>query len=322
MVRSSVYGYLKYGIETAFQTENSSKTKVFGLEQKISGLQFMVNRINLGQLYSPEIQSFAFGRNEGKMSVEYVLSNPWWLDLIFESGAKTGSSPYVWTWDSSPSANANARTINTASIDIGFQGEQSSGVNLTRTPLGVALSQVSIKTSINEVVRCTADAIWGKENTIGTNTYTATPPTDDINFPYTFVHGSIQTNEGAVVAQVQDVDLTLNTNAELLWGIGSANASSVVRKTLDMTGKFNCSWIDAQFWNDVVNRAEVQNFTLTFDNGLTSTNKRAITFSGTGVGFADHNTNFPVPVDNVFQEMNFAIRNMKVTANNNSSAEP
>lgn len=321
MVRSAVYGYLKYGIESAFQTEQSSKTRVFGLEQKVSGLQFLVNRLNLSQLYSPELSAFAFGRNEGKMSIEFILSNPWFLDLIFETPQKTGSSPYTWTWDSSTSANPNVRALNSASIDVGFQGEQSSGVNLTRTPLGVIATQVAIRTTMNDTIRCTTDLIWGKENTIGTNSYVTNPPTDDIAFPYTFVHGTIQTNEGTVIAQVQDVDLTLNNNAELLWGLGSANAASNFRKVLDMTGRFNCALIDAQHWNDVVGRAEISNFTLKFTNGLSSTNERSITFTGSGVGYNDHNTNL-TPVDPVFQELNFAIRNMKITAVNNSSAEP
>lgn len=331
MVRATSFASLAYGYETAFQTENSSKTKVFGLDQKINGLQFMVNRINLNQLYSPEVQGYAFGRNEGKMSVDFVLSNPWWLDSIFHpytdiSGNPSGSGPYTYTWTS---ANQNSIQFsdlktykgNSLSIDIGFQGEVSSGVNLTRTMLGAIVSQVSIKNTVNDTVKCTADLIWGKEKTIGTNSYPTSATTDNINFPYTFVHGSLQTNEGAVIAQIQDFDMTLNANSELLWGVGNANAVSAFRKTFEMPARFNCAWIDAQFWNDVINRAEVSNFTLTFDNGLGGTSSRKITFTGTGVGFNDHNTNM-VPNDPVFQELNFQIRSMTVTAVNNSATPP
>lgn len=330
MVRSAAYGYLKYGYETAFQTENASKTKVFGLEQKINGLQFMVNRINLAQLNSTELQSFAFGRNEGRMSVEFILSNPWWLDSIFHpftaiTGNPTGANPYTYTWSSSNSALATTGNKNYAgnsvSIDLGFQGETSSGVNLTRTALGGIVSQVAIRTTLNETVKCTADVVWGKENTIGTNTYDTNPPTDNINFPYTFVHGTIQTNQGGVIAQVQNVDLTLNANAELLWGIGSANAVSAFRKVFDITGKFNCAIIDAQHWNAVINRAEVANFTLVFDNGLGGASSRKITFTGSGVGFNDHNTDI-VPVDPVFQDINFQIRSLQVQAVNSSATPP
>lgn len=331
MVRSTSWASLAYGYETAFQTENSSKTKVFGLDQKINGLQFMVNRINLNQLYNVEVNNFAFGRNEGKMSVDFVLSNPWWFDAIFHpynaiGGNPSGSGPYTYTWSSTNQNTNQYQDLkqyngNSLSIDIGFQGEASGGTNLTRTALGVIVSQVALKNSVNDTVKCTADLIWGNEKTIGTNSYPTTATTDNINFPYTFVHGSLQTNEGAVIAQIQDFDLTLNANAELLWGVGNANATSAFRKTFEMTGRFNLAWIDAQFWNDVVNRAEVQNFTLTFNNGLSGTSQREITFTGTGVGFNDHNTNM-VPNDPVFQELNFQIRSMTVTAINNSSSPP
>lgn len=330
MVRSAAYGYLKWGYETAFQTENASKTKVFGLEQKINGLQFMVNRINLAQLDAVELQGFAFGKNEGKTSIDFILSNPWWLDSIFHpytsiTGNPTGANPYTYTWSSSNSALNNtgnkAYAGNSISIDFGFQGELSSGINLTRTGVGAIVSQVSIKTTMNDTVRCTADLMWGKENAIGTNTYDTAPPTDNINFPYTFVHGTLQTNQGGVIAQIQDVDLTLNANSELIYGIGSANAVSAVRKVFDITSRFNCAVLDAVHFNNVINRTEIANFTLTFDNGLGGSNSRKITFTGSGAGYGDHSTNI-VPVDPVFQEINLQIRSMQVQAVNSSSVPP
>ena len=331
MVRTSAYGYLNYGVESTFQSEAGTKNRVFGLEQKISGLQFTNNRINLGQLNTPELQSFAFGKNEGKMSVEYILSNPWFFDAIITPYTKTAGTPnsFYWTTDATGSGGV-IRTVPSISMDIGFQAEASSGLNMTRTPLGAIVNQIAIKTSMNETVKCTADILWGLEKgntgnlwaTSG-NSY-GTAKTDDINFPYTFVHGSFtSSNYGSgAVAQVQSVDLTINNNVELLWGIGSANAVSAVRKTLDVTGSFNVAVTDDSWLYAAMQRSELTNFVLTFDNGLASNSQRKIVISGTGMAIADHSVDLPVPIDAVYQDVNFQIRKLNITAYNSQSGSP
>ena len=40
---------------------------------KASSLEFKNNQIPLGQLYTPEIESFAYGRNEGKLFLYSIL---------------------------------------------------------------------------------------------------------------------------------------------------------------------------------------------------------------------------------------------------------
>ena len=43
--------YVQYGYESAFGTVQAARNKVFGLEQKLSGLSVNQNRITLSQRY-------------------------------------------------------------------------------------------------------------------------------------------------------------------------------------------------------------------------------------------------------------------------------
>ena len=54
------YGYESTHLGVAGVSTNGIK---FGKEVKVTGLEFKNNQMPLGQLYSPEIESFAYGRN-------------------------------------------------------------------------------------------------------------------------------------------------------------------------------------------------------------------------------------------------------------------
>jgi len=124
MARTASSAYVEYGYETSFGNGGLSAPLVFGREQKATGLEFVNNQLPLGQLNSPEIECFVYGRNEGKVSMEYVLSNPWIFTSILGSPLETGaSSPFTNTWDSKTSVQSGQiRDIKSLFLEIGFEG--------------------------------------------------------------------------------------------------------------------------------------------------------------------------------------------------------
>ena len=61
--------------------------------------------------------------------------------------------------------------------------------NISRKLLGCILSGFSINTAVDDLVNVTADVTFGSEGD-ATTSLDSTPAADDINFPYTFAHGS------------------------------------------------------------------------------------------------------------------------------------
>ena len=60
------------------------------------------------------------------------------------------------------------------------------------------------------------------------------------------------------IAEVQDIDITLTTNAELLWGLGSHHASTVFRKIFDVTGRFKTSSKNGDLIQAVIDQSRVR----------------------------------------------------------------
>lgn len=322
MVRTGVYGYLDFGYESSFGGDINPKTKVFGMEQKLSGITTSVNRMALAQLNSPEPVAFAYGRNEYRATVDFILSNPWWFDALFGTPTSSGSAPTTWTWASNVAAAKSAKSLG---VDIGFAGETANNI---RTAVGAVVPSATIRTSLNDVVRCSADLLWGKELAVNTNSFNATPPTDDIGFPYTFVHGSL--NIGGAIAQLQDMDINMNFGTELLYAINSPNAVGAYKKLMEITGRFNVAQVDGSRLKFVVDnsvsaptygRTTQGSLVMTFDNSLVGANQKTITITGTTVGFSDHSNNLS-PNDPVFEDLSWQILSLNIQAKNNDVSEP
>lgn len=324
MARTGSSAYVEYGYESSF-TGGTTYTKAFGMEQKVTGLRFMNNQIPIPELYTPEIQKYAYGKDEGAATLEWIISNPWFFDFIFANPESTGASPYSHKWSSDPDwvgagafDNTDVRNYRSAALEFGFNGETA---NEVRTALGVIAPSLTIRTTINDTVKASMPLIWGKESSIGTTLDTSVVA-DDIQFPYTFVHASLELPDGTVIAQIQDFEITFSPNGELIWGIGSKNATATSgKKILNMTGKFKKSKLDATALQKVLDRTEVATLEIKLTNGLSSTNERSITLLGTGVGISEHSTDY-VPGEIVFENLTWQISSMLVTAVNNTSTPP
>jgi hypothetical protein len=321
MVRTGAHGTLKYGEESSFGG-GATATRPFGLQQAINSLSFKNNQIALTQLNNIEVDSYAYGKNEGSGSIDFVLSSPWVFDAILGGVDTSGSSSnYSHIWDSN-SGNLTADNTGIASpksfdIEVGFDSKTSTDV--VRHLKGTLFSSLNIKSSIGETVTGALDFIYGKVDTITTSI--GSPIADGVDFPYTFSHASIELLDGTTIAEVQDFDISFTSNTELLYEQGSANAVGGFRKLFEMTGKFNASFIDKTQLQRVFDRTELATLTVEFTNGLSGTSEKAIKVEFAGVGLSEHSLSI-VPNEPVFEDLTFQMRNVKVTANNSVATVP
>lgn len=312
--------YVEYGYESTFGG-GASGILLFGKEVKGTGLEVKNNQMPLGQLYTTEIESFAYGKLEGKISVEYVLSNPWFFESILSDSvsASAAGALFTHTWESDPATNATVRDLNTMALRIGYDVN----ADFLRDPVGAVCNSLSFKMALGETIKITQEIIWGEE----TNTETFLAPTGVPlagESPYTFVNASITSPlTGSTLATIQLFDLNLNTNAELLFEFGSELSVDAWRKILEMTGKVTVTVKDSAFLKEVLNRAESANdMVVTISNGAAGDALREIVMTFTGVSFSSHGNTGIEPGELILENVDFQARSVTVVATNEATALP
>jgi len=344
MVRTGASSYVRYDWENTFGTAafDNATHKAFGLNARLGSWTLGHSLIDMPRLNQTTIHKYAYGQQTGSLSVDFVLSNPWIFRALYGAHATTGSGPYVHTWGTT-GAVSGAKTITPFSVEIGFaaEGTSGSGENIVRTATGCILNSLSIGATIDGTVDCSADITYGNEADNSTS-YHASPPNDDVNFPYTFAHGELRwygddaqdtDNVGSVVAQLQSANVTFSQNPAPLYSIGSNKAVSSFRRVFDITGNFQASWINNKKLLQLLDQIEGGNTQkefirqnqggsavdaiLTFDNGGTGTAKKAITVKLSGVRPDSISIDGIIPVEPVFETINWRAKSASIVADNN-----
>ena len=127
-----------YGYETAFGTAQGTIDKIFGLNTKVTSLTLNTSQVSLNKLGQVEPSTFAYGTQNGTLSVGFVLSDVTSHDVFkafygTAAGAGTHTSPYLYPATNAQGAAAKTFVGNTFSTEIGFQGETDT---MTRTVKG------------------------------------------------------------------------------------------------------------------------------------------------------------------------------------------
>ena len=318
-IRSASSAYIIYGYESVFQG-GASIFNLFGKRQNGSGLEWSNNQLALPNLDTPEIKNFLYNKNEGTISMDYVLSNPWWLTAIlndYYNNPVLSNGVYTYQWDSDPSVNLNIKQPKTINIHI---GERLDTAEL-RSALGCVTPTLTIKSSINNPIEITQTLDWGKESPLSTSLDNSLPT--DANFtPYSFVHGDFELPNSTILSNVQDFDITFDTGAELIWGHGSPDATDRYNKILNMTGRVQIALKDSTLLQDVINRSELATLRIFISNGLSGANLKSIELLFTGVGISSHRTIGLAPGELLLEEISFQCRNILATAKNSISPPP
>jgi len=342
VVQTGAYAYVQYDFETNFDEATcvSCRNKVWGLEQKVSGWTWTNSPIILNQLGSVEVKTYAYGQARGSLSLDYVVSNPWFLSTIFDRNCMAClfpsgcPAPFTYTWCST--ASTCTKTVESMSIEVGVE-QQVACMDTVRTIGGAIANSITLRSSIGEPVRATADIAYATETSSAIADVSPTSETVGraaCQFePYTFAHGALTVCNSCccvTIAELQSFDISLNQNADLLFAHGCNHASSAYRKVFEMTGSFQAPWIDysqldkiyAQIEDNCATFArEDPTLTIVLTNGGAGAAARTITFAFTGILLRDHNT-AAEPVEPIFETLNWQARSAVVSAINANSAEP
>jgi len=330
VVRTGAFGYLQYGFEMCFGTAATSICTVFGLEQKITNWSLTNNRITLAALNQIEPAIYAYGATRGSIGVDFVLSNPFWLGALYDTVATVDCMPTAGSAEHTYTIMCKTRVP--ISLEIGVDG----CTNVVRTLTGGLVNSISLRSSIGEVVRGSADISYADETQ--DTSLDACPGTDQDNFPYTFAYGNL-TNSAGVIANLQSFDITLNQNSDLLYTHNTSVADEAYRRLFEITGSFTASYVNSTLLQEIYAQAhtgtacmcpvgldcevfqrETATLTIVFDNGDTNiANEKTITLTGTGVGFADHSVSIE-PNEPIFETLNWQIRSLAPVAVNQTLA--
>ena len=92
MVAVTTLSWLTYGWETTYGTAITSSNKTFGHGTRVTGLN---RRNNMEKVFSQGYrvaQKIVPKRFEGSISVEFVLSNPWFFRAVQGAAATDGGA--------------------------------------------------------------------------------------------------------------------------------------------------------------------------------------------------------------------------------------
>ena len=326
---------------------------LFGINQRISSLNWSNSMKDLANLGTPEIQQFAFGADRGSCTVDYHLSNPFPFSSILGelSLPPSGSGNPDQRWTSIPGDGAiKPLTMN---LQFAYQGEggSTSGImaDVRRQALGAVATTMSISTSIDNMIDVSHAFTWGREGGIRPevpNNFSSNERPSNRTFanlgastladkynagfpPYTFANASIFIADGTVtgagvpavgsrdaVLQVQSFDINFDTGAEQLYQIGSPSSVDAYRKLLRITGRINLAVQDPEMFERVVRRPTPgmePGMIIRFSNN--ETQERTIQMTLRRVAFSEHSTGFE-PGEPVYEDLSFQAGSITVDATN------
>jgi hypothetical protein len=327
MVRTGAQSYIKYGYESTYGG-SATTDKKFGLNDRLSSWSLTHNRIDLPALNQVTYESYAYGQQAGEIGVDFVLSNPWILGAFFGAPSTTGSSnPYTHTYPhASNGINKQPRSFQ---MEVGFNAADTSNSDVVRTLKGCVASTLGISTSIGATVDCSLSASYGKEDAPAT-TFGSAPSEPTLNHgAFTFAHAKL-TVGGNVLAQVQDLNLSINQTTSLLYGLNSNQAVDSYRQVLDITGSFKASLLNKNLLEDVLEQIE-KGTSGTFSETVGGSPELEILFrknaneeikiTGTGLSPTSLSIEGIAPNEPVFENIDWRVKSVTVACKNSQSAE-
>ncbi len=166
----------------------------------------------------------------GSLTVTGVLSNAYWLLGVLGVNNDTGESgAWIHTYTE---ADILPSFTTTTSFELG-------DIDFATDLIGCVINSCTISAAVNEALKFSLECTYRYEN-LGETKLNNLADTEPV---FTFAHGSIEMPDGTKIAAVQSFELTINNNAEPVYGVGSRFMTGVVAKNREynfsMTAAFN-----------------------------------------------------------------------------------
>jgi len=218
-----------WGVAVASHTASDETYMPFG-----QGVEISMNRTNnaervfgVGARNATATVNKQYG---GTLAINGILSNAYWLLGVLGANSDGGTSgAYTHTY-------TEADILPSFTTLLGFE---LGTTDFESEVIGCVINSCTITAAVNEPLRFSLDCLFRYEN-LGT---TKTANLVDVEPVFTFAHGSIEMPDGTTIAAVQNFELTINNNAEAVYGVGSRFMTAIVAKNREynftMTAAFN-----------------------------------------------------------------------------------
>lgn len=246
--------------------------KPFGADVNVGTAEGSHNAVRLTEPNSREAAQIIEQNFEGSFSVDWTLTNPWWVAAVIAEPTSNGSSaPYDHSFDGN--VPLSMRIIN---------GTTTTGVE--RYLEGCVVTNCSITVDTMETVSVSFEGIYANEEKDPNDSLAEQPTIDERGMH--FGQAALEIDDDTI-AYLQSIDLTIANNTDLIHEIGS-------RFPVDYSPKLreiDLSWTDIvndehdhldRFYgegNTVGSTIEVdEDAKLVFDNGETGEDKNSLVF--------------------------------------------
>lgn len=213
MPAAGTMSYLNYALESSYGSAGSPMVAAFGIGQTITSQTSKNNMERVFQLGNRNAVANVAKRFEGALTTRFVLSSPWFWRLVLGSPIETSSNTHTFR---------EANSIPSFTIENGMN----LGTDICRQFIGAYVDSMTLTANVNELARVSLDCPYSNES--ASSTIASSPistPEDGLHF----AQGTL-TLGGSTIANVQSFELTINNNAEQVWGLGSRVATVAIPK--------------------------------------------------------------------------------------------
>lgn len=257
----------------ATSSPNDTDNKPFGSDASLNTLEGSNNAVRVFDPNSREAREVIEQHFEGSWSVEFTLTNPWWLAGVidYDVGTSGSSAPYTHSFDGDIPYTMR---IVQGTEDIGSE----------RILKGCVIASAEISTSTGGMVTVSLDGAYADED-LSTGGVGAAQPTVNER-PLHFAHAKVQ-RDGSTVSLVQNVSVSIENNTDLIRELGSRIAVdySPKKRSIDVSyGDIveDSSEVQRMYGSGTSPQNTVENtkpITVEFDDGGSGSDKNSLTFN-------------------------------------------
>jgi len=311
------YGaYVNYGYEASYGA-GAVSARTFGAGNKlsVSRKNSMEKIYGLGNRNAVAAVALKYA---GTASVDFVLCNGSFWRAVLGSVADGGATPYTHTY-------TEADEIPSFAIDTGVELGGDDAVTELK---GCKIMSCTLTAAVGETVKVKLECPYKTEtlSTSGIGSQVA-----ETEVPFTFAQGTLEFPSGTTIANVQNVELTINNDLEMLYGLGSRLATAGVEKKREYSVKMTAAFTDVtNFLTDFLGAsggplagtpAAVATLVLTFTNGGAGADERSFVITLANLYLDDES--LPKDVNEVVKEdvTGFALSGTSVVYSNNTASD-
>lgn len=213
------HAYVHFGFEDVFAS-GAVANKTFGENVTIRNVDLKNNLKRIFRLGGRSAVAFNAGKFEGALSLEFDLSDPWFMKAVMGNVSTSGSNPYYHTF-------TEANKPPSITIENGVSG-------YVRKYLGVVIGDCRITSAVgDEPARVSLTCMYADE----LRTSSSVTQYQASNGVFPFSYGSFQYPTGSTIAQTESVELTITNNAAIKHSLGNRIGSryDMRQRTYDVT---------------------------------------------------------------------------------------